>query len=93
LYYEAYIICLLVYLYVSILLCLPINHSTNHYFPNACILVPNIFTAIASNITPKNFLITTIPFGPSIFSIHFSDFNTKKITMQLMSMPIRILAS
>ena len=46
------------------------------HFPNFTILLPKIFTAMANNITPKNFLITDIPFGPKTFSIHFRDFNT-----------------
>ena len=48
-----------------------------HYFINPLALVANIFTAIANNITPKNFLIIIIPFGPNAFSIHFNDFNTR----------------
>ena len=63
------------------------------YFPKPCMLVPNIFTAMASNITPKNFLITIIPLGPSILSIQLSDFSTKKITIQFINIPIKILAS
>ena len=58
-----------------------------------CIIVPNIFTAIASKITPKNFLTTIKPFGPRALSIHLSDFNTAKIMIQLMSMPIKIFIS
>lgn len=33
-----------------------------------------ILTAIANNITPKNFLITAIPEGPKSFSKKFNDF-------------------
>ena len=51
-----------------------VNHS---YFPKCVKLLPNIFTAMASNITPKNFLMTTMPFGPSIFSIHFRECRTR----------------
>ena len=36
-------------------------------------LLLNIFTAMASNITPKNFRITDIPDGPSTFSIKLMD--------------------
>ena len=65
--------------------------STVHcYFPNPCMLVPKIFTAMASNITPKNFLTTITPLGPSAFSIHFKECNTTNITTQLINMPTRI---
>lgn len=47
------------------------------YFINPLALVANILTAIANKITPKNFLVIIIPFGPNTFSIHFSDFKTK----------------
>ena len=50
--------------------------SYKNYFPNWPILLPNILTAIASNITPKNFLITIIPLRPKNFSIHFKDLST-----------------
>ena len=61
--------------------------------PKAAILLPNILTAIAINITPKNFLITDNPLGPKTFSTQFKDFKTIKITMQLIKMPNRILMS
>jgi hypothetical protein len=47
------------------------------YFPNFTILLPKILTAMANNITPKNFLITVMPLGPKTFSIHFKDLSTK----------------
>ncbi len=37
----------------------------------------NILMAMASKITPKNLRITIIPLGPSIFSIHAKDRNTR----------------
>ena len=63
------------------------------HLANFTILLPNIFTAIASNITPKNFLTTAKPFGPKNLSIHFKDFKTRYITIQLIKMPIKILIS
>ena len=65
----------------------------DNYFPNWAMLLLNILTAIASKITPKNFLTTINPFGPSALSIHFKDFNTTKITTQLMRIPIKIFTS
>lgn len=47
-----------------------------YHLPNFTILLPKILTAIANNITPKNFLITAIPLGPTTFSIHFNDLST-----------------
>jgi hypothetical protein len=63
------------------------------YCPKAAILLPNILTAMAINITPKNFLITESPLGPKALSTQFSDFKTIKITMQLMRIPSKILIS
>ena len=48
------------------------------------------FTAIASNITPKNFLTTITPLGPKAFSIHFNERNTTKTTIQFINIPIKI---
>jgi hypothetical protein len=61
--------------------------------PKAAILLPKILTAMAINITPKNFLITDNPLGPKTFSTQRSDFNTTKITTQFIRMPSRILIS
>ena len=63
------------------------------YFPKFTILVPNIFTAIASKITPKNFLTTSKPFGPSARSIHFKEPSTKNIIKQFTKIPIKIFIS
>ena len=46
------------------------------YFINPGTLLLNIFIAMASNITPKNLRMATIPPGPSIRSIRSSDFRT-----------------
>lgn len=46
------------------------------YFPKAPIFVLNIFTAIASNITPKNLRTASSPASPSMCSINFNDFST-----------------
>ncbi len=48
------------------------------YFINPPALPANIFTAMASNITPKNFRTASKPAGPNNFSIHFKDLRTKK---------------
>src|SRR5674476_370724 len=45
----------------------------NFYLPIAAMLLPNILTAMAINITPKNFLTTINPLGPNACSIHFKD--------------------
>ena len=50
--------------------------KSNSYLPNPLILLPNIFTAIASRITPKNFLTAIRPASPSARSISFNDFKT-----------------
>ena len=63
------------------------------YILNCAILLPNILTAMAINITPKNFLITINPLGPKTLSTHFKDFNTIKIIAQLINIPTRILMS
>ena len=47
-----------------------------NYFPNSPILLPNIFTAIASNITPKNFRTAINPASPKALSINLRDFKT-----------------
>jgi hypothetical protein len=60
-------------------------------FPNAPILLLNIFTAIAISITPKNFLTANNPAGPNIFSISFNDLKTKYTTTRLISMPIKYI--
>ena len=64
-----------------------------NYLPSIKALLPNILTAIANKITPKNFLITASPFGPNALSIHFNDFKTRYITMQFINMPVRIFIS
>ena len=63
------------------------------YLPIAAMLLPNILTAMAINITPKNFLTTINPLGPNARSIQFNDFKTIKMTTQLISIPIKILTS
>ena len=60
------------------------------YVPKAAILLPNILTAIAINITPKNFLITINPLGPKTLSTHLRDFKTIKIITQLIKIPSKI---
>jgi len=52
------------------------------HFPQAPILLLNIFTAIASNITPKNFRIANKPAGPNRCSINFNDFKTMYTTIE-----------
>ena len=47
-----------------------------HYFIKPGTLLLKIFMAMASNITPKNLRIATIPPGPRIRSIKSRDFNT-----------------
>lgn len=51
----------------------------------------NIFTAIANNITPKNFLTTDIPDGPKIRSRKSIERNVMKINTRLNNMAINIL--
>lgn len=63
------------------------------YFPNLIMFAPKILTAIASRITPKNFLTTNKPFGPKALSIHFREPNTKKITTRFINIPKRIFTS
>ena len=63
------------------------------YVPKAAILLPNILTAIAINITPKNFLITINPLGPKTLSTHLRDFKTIKIITQLIKIPSKIFIS
>ena len=46
-------------------------------------LVANIFTAMASNITPKNFLTAIKPAGPSNFAMTVNDFNTAYTMIKL----------
>jgi hypothetical protein len=53
-----------------------IKPGTSNYFINPAALVANIFTAMASNITPKNFLTAINPAGPSKRAMAPSDFNT-----------------
>ena len=48
------------------------------YLINPGTLLLKIFTAMASNITPKNLRMATIPPGPRIRSIKFNDFKTIK---------------
>ena len=49
----------------------------------SCALKAKIFTAMASNITPKNFRMAINPAGPRALSIIRNDFNTMKIKTRL----------
>ena len=48
-----------------------------YYLIKPCAFVANIFTAMASNITPKNFLMIANPFGPKARSSHLSEIKTR----------------
>ncbi|GAA4727414.1 recombinase family protein [Flavisolibacter ginsenosidimutans] len=60
------------------------------YFISPCALNAKIFTAMASNITPKNFRTAINPAGPKALSIRPIDFNTIKIKTRLARMPNKI---
>ena len=47
------------------------------YFTNPPTFAPNTFTAMASNITPKNFRTAIKPAGPKTFCIQLSERNTR----------------
>lgn len=63
------------------------------YLINPPALPANIFTAMASNITPKNFRTASKPAGPSNFSMYCNDFNTTNTTIRLKSIAISITRS
>ena len=73
----------------------PGGHCTTRPFHslNDAILLAKILTAMASKITPKNFLMTIKPLGPKAFSIQLSDFKTRKIITRLIRIPRRIFTS
>jgi hypothetical protein len=54
-----------------------VSQWQKNHFPKAPILLLKILTAIASNITPKNFLTASKPAGPSKRSITRNDFKTR----------------
>ena len=58
------------------------------YLPKACTLVPNIFTAMANKITPKNLRTAIKPVLPKIFSSHLNKCTQIKIIARLIKMPI-----
>ena len=64
-----------------------------HYLINPPAFPANIFTAMASNITPKNFRTASKPAGPNNFSIHFKDLRTKNTRMRFKRMAMRITRS
>src|SRR5687767_739769 len=71
-----------------------VQQGLNYYYlGKPPILLPNILTAIANKITPKNFLITTRPFGPKALSIHLKDISTRYISMVLINMPVNMFIS
>ena len=47
-----------------------------YYLIKPCAFVAKILTAMASNITPKNFLTAIRPAGPRSLAMTFNDFNT-----------------
>ncbi len=63
------------------------------YFINPGALVANIFTAIASNITPKNFLTAIKPAGPSSRAIAPKDFKTRNTITRFTRIAIRKVVS
>jgi len=53
-----------------------LERQTSNYLINPAALLANIFTAIASKITPKNFLTANKPALPKAFSIRFNERKT-----------------
>ena len=68
-----------------------LTHWYSHYFINPGALLAKIFTAMASNITPKNFRIAINPAGPNNLSKKLSDFKTANTITRLINMAINIL--
>ena len=63
------------------------------YLINPLALIVKIFTAIASKITPKNLRIASIPPGPRVLSMLFSNFRTMNTNTRLMRMAINTVDS
>jgi hypothetical protein len=72
---------------------IPHISTLSHYLISPGAFVAKIFTAMASNITPKNFRMAIKPAGPSNFSKKLSDFNTMNTTRRFISIASSMLWS
>src|SRR5882757_8087974 len=63
--------------------------QTHLYFNSSLKLLLNIFTAMASKMTPKNLRMAIIPAGPRIFSMRSRDLRTIKMINRLIRIASR----